>query len=137
MTKGATMLRRRAVLAVGLALTTSVGLAGADAASAVSPAGLHIKADSKWSADHYGGCQEVVTFKANHTFRSDKGGDSGTWSGGYERITMNWTAGSDKGEGFSGSFPPPPPREYLGFFTNLPGGVTEPGELVKGAAPGC
>jgi hypothetical protein len=134
-TKGATMLRRVAVLAVGLAMTTSVALAGA--ASAATPAALHIKAGSKWAADVYGTCEEVVTFAANHTFRADKGDDSGTWSSGYERITMSWTEGSDKGEGFSGSFPPPPPKEYLGIFAGLPGGVTEPGELVKGAVPGC
>lgn len=87
------MLRRVAVLAAGIAMTASVGLAGVSTASAASPA-PHIKNGSQWTAEvNGGGGCEVNTFAANHTFHGGLYGDKGLWCGGGNKITMTWTAG--------------------------------------------
>lgn len=123
------MLRRAVVTAAGLAMTASVGLTGAGAASAASPA-LHVTAGSKWTAELNGAgvslC-EVDTFAANHTFKSDRYNDKGTWSGGGATITMKWTGGSDSGLKFKGTYASSP-KEYVGVPT---------GQLVKGTVAGC
>jgi hypothetical protein len=135
MTKEATMLRRAAVLAAGLAMTACAGLAGAAPASAVSPA-LKIKPGSQWhDASASTSCDEVITFAANNTFTADKAGDAGTWSGGGTTLTMRWTAGGSTGVVFKGTFTTTPDVEYLGKFSL--GGTHESGELVKGPGTGC
>jgi hypothetical protein len=101
------MLRRSAAMVSGLAMATSLGLAGAGVASAAAPA-LKVKPGSHWTfedhgIEHTGGC-EVDRMSANGTFRSDLFGDSGTWSGGGTTITMTWTAGDDHGVVFTGTF---------------------------------
>jgi hypothetical protein len=104
MTKGATMLRRAVITVAGLAMTASLGVAGAG--SAASPA-LHVTAGSKWTAELNGAgvslC-EIDTFAANHTFKSDLYNDKGTWSGGGATITMKWTRGSERGLTFMGTW---------------------------------
>jgi hypothetical protein len=131
------MLRRVAVLAAGLATTASVGLAGAGAASAASPA-LHIVAGSRWTVEvtQGNGC-EVAHFEANHTFwvHPVGNGDVGTWSGGGKSITLTWTSGPDTGTIFEGTFHTTPIEQYVGTYSFT--GGSSPGELVKGHAANC
>jgi hypothetical protein len=93
------MLRRAGVIAAGLAMATSFGLAGAGAASAVEPA-LHIHNGATWTIEvSVGSCQHDV-FTSNGHFTSPDtqfGGDRGRWTGGGPTITMEWTAGNDAG----------------------------------------
>lgn len=122
--------RRVAVIAGGLAMATSFGLAGAGAASATAPA-LKVKPGSEWTLEdhgieHTGGC-EVDTMASNGTFTSDLFGDSGTWSGGGSTITMTWTTGEDNGATFNGTFTKVPVDEYRGGLSD-----GDPGLLVKG-----
>jgi hypothetical protein len=123
------MLRRAVAMAAGLAMTASVGLAGASTASAASPAVLHIKPGSEWTAEvNGGGGCEVQTFAANHTFRGGSY-DEGLWSGGGNKIAMTWTAGYVSGLTFTGTFTRTPTKEYVGNF----GGISATtGQLVKG-----
>jgi hypothetical protein len=101
--------RRVAVLAAGLAMATSVGLAGAGAASAASPAALNInKTHSVWTVEVHKpgerGCELVQFLFPGHTFWSPQQNDAGTWSGGNSTLAMTWTSGADAGETFSGHF---------------------------------
>lgn len=124
------MLHRAAVIAAGLAMTASVGLAGTGAASAAS-AGQHIKPGAKWTMEidvNSFGC-EVETFHANGTFTADKLGDSGTWNGGGRTIGMLWKAGADTFGNFNATFTRTPVSEYSGPFGGTLGGR---GQLVKG-----
>ena len=127
----AMMLRRTAVIVAGLAMATSFGLAGAGAASAAAPA-LKVKPGSHWTLEDHGiegtgGC-EVDTMASNGTFTSDLFGDSGTWSGGGSTITVTWTAGSDNGVVFTGTFVrTPTTKEYKGSFN-----TGDLGLLIKG-----
>ncbi len=124
------MLRRAVVVVGGLAMATSLGLAGVGVASAAVPA-LKVKPGSQWTLEYHGvegtgGC-EVDRMASNGTFTSDLYGDSGTWSGGGSTITMTWTAGDDSGVTFSGTFTKTPTKEYKGSFNT---GFTA--ALVKG-----
>jgi hypothetical protein len=124
------MLRRAAVTVAGLAMATSFGLAGAGVASAAAPA-LKVKPGSQWTLEDHGiegtgGC-EVDTMASNGTFTSDLFGDSGTWSGGGATITVTWTAGSDNGVVFTGTFTKTPRKEYRGSLTD-----GDPGLFIKG-----
>lgn len=123
------MLRRTAVLAAGLALTASIGLVGAGAASAASPA-LKIKNGAQWTNEVNGGLCEVQTFSSNGTWTSDLYGDSGTWSGGGDRIDIKWTGGDEAGLTFHGPFTTTPTKEYSGKFGGF--GVGATGQEVKG-----
>jgi hypothetical protein len=124
------MVRRAAVLAAGLAMTASVGLAGGGAASAVTPV-PHIKPGSTWTAEvNGGGGCEVETFAANHTFHGGLYGDKGQWSGGGNEITLTWTGGYVAGLTFTGAFSKTPTKEYVG---NFGGRAAATGQLVKGA----
>jgi hypothetical protein len=134
MTKETTMLRRAAVLTAGLAMTVSIGLAGAGAASAASPAG--ITNGSKWTLEvNSTGVCEVDTFSTTtHTFTSDLRGDSGHWSvPAPNKVKMKWTAGTDVGLIFPGVFTSTPVKEYVGSFRGS--GVGFSGQLVKGVVP--
>ncbi len=109
------MLRRAAVIAAGLAMSASFGLAGNGMASAASPA-LNIKAHSIWTVVVKGGGCELIQFTdAGHTFVSDLGGDAGTWTGGNATLGLKWTAGGDTGLKFSGNFVASP-EQYKGKF---------------------
>jgi hypothetical protein len=120
------VLRKAVVVAAGLAMMASVGLAGAGAVSAASPAVLHIKPGSPWTLQiNNGGNCEIETFQSD-TFTSDLHGDSGTWSGGASTVSMVWTAGIRVGEKFHGSYNSSH-REYSGSGTTR--------QLVKGAVP--
>jgi hypothetical protein len=117
------MFRRVGLLTAGLAMTASVGLVGAGAALASSPA-LKITSGSKWTLEiNNGGNCEIETFQSG-TFTSDLHGDSGTWSGGASTVSMVWTAGIRVGEKFHGSYNSSH-REYSGSGTTR--------QLVKGA----
>ncbi len=130
------MLRRVTVLAAGLAMTASVGLAGAGAASAASPA-LHIKPGAMWSFVVKGERSfcEQDTFSSNGTFTADKYNDSGTWTGGGKTITVNWTAGSGSPSTFTGTFRKTPVAEYKGTAVFM--GHTFSVKLIEGALAGC
>ena len=124
------MLRRTAVTVAGLAMATSFGLAGAGTASAAAPT-LKVKPGSQWTLEDHGiegtgGC-EVDTMASNGTFTSDLFGDSGTWSGGGSTITVTWTAGSDNGTIFTGTFTKTSRKEYTGSFS-----TGDLGLLIKG-----
>ncbi len=132
------MLRRAAVIAAGLALAGSLGLAGAGAASAAAPA-LKIHNGATWTVEvNDGGCEQGV-FASNGTFSTPYDplfrGDAGKWSGGGGTIKMKWTAGSDRGLTFQGSFTKTPAKEYVGQYGGIDAGAT--GQLVKGAVAGC
>ncbi len=125
------MLRRAVVTVAALAMTASVGLAGAG--SAATPA-LHIQPGSHWSARilHTPGC-EVVTFSANGTYVDHANGDTGKWSGGGKTISMKWT-GASKGFTFNGTFTQTAAQtpEYLGKFA-INGENFGKGKLVLGS----
>lgn len=129
------MLRRAAAIATGLAMATSFGIAGAGTAAA--PA-LKVHNGATWTIEvNEGGCQLDV-LHSNYRFSSPDGqfnGDAGTWSGGGKTIRMKWTAGSDVGLKFQGTFTSTPVKEYVGTFGGIAAGDT--GQLVKGAVPGC
>ncbi len=124
--------RRVAVLAAGLAMTASVGLTGAGAASAASPA-LHIIGGSKWTVAVNGGNCQVDTMKASHMFvNHEDTGDRGTWSGGGRTLSMTWTSGDDEGLTFSGTWVSAS-HEYSGSFGGI---LVRPGHVVQGVT-GC
>jgi hypothetical protein len=127
------MLRRGAAVAAGLVMAASLGLTGAGMASAAAPA-LKIHNGSLWTQVVSGAGCEVLTFHSNFTFATTEfGGDAGKWKGGGATIKMKWTAGSDIGLTFQGTFTTTPVKEYSGMVNN----GNAPGQLVKGAVPGC
>jgi hypothetical protein len=129
MPKGAKMLRRTAVLAAGLALTASVGLAGTGAASGASSAA--IANHSKWTTEINGvGCEIEQFVTSNSTFTGDFYGDAGTWSGGTTSVKMKWTAGGESGLTFKGTYNSSL-KAFVGHFGAAVSGLT--GQLVKGA----
>lgn len=138
-TKGKEMIRRTAVaaLAAGLAMTASVGLAGAGgAAFAASPA-LKIEPDSQWTMRFNFGngadaCQ-IDTFAANDTFTADNG-DHGKWSGGGHTVSMTWIEGGVILT-FSGTYTATPKAAYVGKFGGTDAG--DKGRLIKGAIASC
>jgi hypothetical protein len=129
------VLRHIAVFAAGLAMTASVGVAGAGTSSAASPA-LRIKANGIWTLiiPAVPGCEEDQFDTTTHVFGSDNFGDSGTWSGGGSTISMAWTAGADDGLTFSGHFvATTTPVEYKGRINY----GNAKAMLIKGAVAGC
>src|ERR1700685_1142560 len=83
--------RRAGMVAKGMAMATSLGLAGAGSTSAAAPA-LKIKAGAVWTlkGNEGGPCEQEV-FASNGTFAAATqhgGGDAGTWSGGKSSIEM-------------------------------------------------
>ena len=90
------MFRWIAVLAAGLAMTTSIGLAGAGTAWAVSPATRHIGNHTIWTMKPVGGrpCEWDKFNTTKDTFVStSESGDAGTFSQTNTTIDMTWTAG--------------------------------------------
>ncbi len=132
------MLRRAAVIAAGLAMATSFGLAAVGAASAAAPA-LHIKPGAIWTIKEKangGGCEQEK-FAANgifHAATSHGGNDAGTWSGGRSTIHMSWTAGGDAGIAFKGNF-----VSSTGIYKGLisANGSTVATNLIHKPVPGC
>jgi hypothetical protein len=126
------MLRRAAVIAAGLAMATSFGLAGAGMAAAA--AALKVRPSSHWTVEVTGGLCEVDTFNGDGSFATTEFRcDSGVWRGGASTLVMKWTHGNDKGEKFSGVFFTHP-KEYAGNFTGI---FDFGGPVVKGAVAGC
>ena len=133
------MLRRAAVLAAGVAMATSLGLAGAGMAAAATPA-LRIHNGATWTIElSGGGCEHDNFNTSTHKFASPEiqyGGDKGDWSGGGSAISMVWTHGGDDGLTFHGKFVlGSSPKFFSGHFGGTATGFT--GYLVKGAVPGC
>ena len=127
------MLRRVAVLAAGLALTASVGLAGAGAASAATPA-LHIKPGFPWTIKVKGGWCEVENMAGDHTFFSESFGDTGGWQYGGPKVKMIWMSGVHTGWKFHGTWNVAS-KAYIGSFGGTGAGFT--GRLIEGTAPRC
>jgi hypothetical protein len=111
--------RRTAILATGIVMATSFGLAGAGAASAASPA-LHIKNGSEWNVEPFGEGCEIATFSSNGTFITTDTGN-GTWSGGAASVSMKWTSGVDSGLRFKGMYVSSS-KEYSGKIKGPTGG---------------
>jgi hypothetical protein len=136
MTKEATMSRQVAVLAAGLAMTESVGLAGIGAASAMSPA-LHVGGKYPlWTLEVKGvGC-EVDFFQTEpepEFFADNDTGDGGLWSGGGRTITTDFVEGTNGGSVFSGNFvSSTTPVEYKGRLSVSSGSFTR-AKLLRGS----
>ncbi len=123
------MLRRRGLMAAGLATAMSFGLVGVGTGSA---AALKVKNESTWSFESKFGCGEMVVFYSGGGFASDTGGDNGMWSGGGKTISMIWTGGNDEGQSFTGHFvSTTSPQEYKGKEF-LGGSFVGRAMLVKG-----
>ena len=102
--------QRGAMVATGITIAASVGLAGRRVASAAAPAGK-IKSATIWTLELSPGLCFHDTFNTTtHRFTSftsnpvEPGYGKGTWSGGGSSISLVWTKGDGKGFGFSGTF---------------------------------
>jgi hypothetical protein len=109
-----------------------LGLAGVGTASGASPA-LHVKGDSVWTIKENIGLCETNVFSLNGTWASP-GGDVGIWSGGGSAIKMKWTAGSDQGLKFRGTWVAAS-KEYSGTIGS--DGLFSGAKLIEGAVAGC
>jgi hypothetical protein len=128
------ILRRVAMVAVGLAMATSIGLAGLTTATAATPKTLNLTT-GPWTLTVNGRGCEVLTFHLREgTFVADDFGDAGVWSGGRSSIGLSWTAGPDVGLLFSGSYVSSS-MSYKGSFGGWGFGLE--GKLVEGAKAGC
>jgi hypothetical protein len=129
------MLRRAAVLVAGLAMTASLGLAGAGAASATAPATDNVGNHTTWTMKPVGGgaCEWDKFNTTKDTFVStSEPGDAGTFSQTNTTIDMTWTAGPHTGWTFQGTWNG---KVYSGLIGGTAGGVR--GRLVSGARPRC
>jgi hypothetical protein len=122
-------IREATAAAAGLVLMASVGLTGAGAASAASPA---LKSGSQWTLEENGSGCAVDTFAWPDTWTDDHG-DSGTWSvststNGKKNIIMYSSDGT-----FGGQLTKTPMREYAGYFEI--NDMIYTGQLVKGVIP--
>ena len=124
-------MRRLAAIVAGLALVTSLALAGAGAASATFPA-IHVTNGSKWKAIANDGCFEILTFASTGTFTGSRGHDKGTWSGGGKQLIVTWTVGKGAGLEFSLTYTKTPIHEYTGTYTYE--GSSGPAALIEGAS---
>ncbi len=126
------MFRRAAVIAAGLAMATSFGLAGAGTASAAAPSN-HIKPNVIWTLEIYhGGCEQDLFDTSTHTFIADHDNAAGTWQYGGSAILMIWTQGGNAGHNFGGRFvSTATPVRFKGSWNG--GTVAEKAKLVKGA----
>ena len=96
------IMRPAMLIAAGLAMATSIGLAGSGAASATA---LKIHNHATWTLEVNGICS-LATFASNGKFTSDLDGPSGgKWSGGEATIHMKWNdTGPDGGLVFNGTY---------------------------------
>jgi hypothetical protein len=125
--------RRAGVIAAGLSMATSFGLAGAGTTSAATPA-HKIKPNATWTVEAgNAACEQAVFNTTTHHFTSDRFGDKGTWSGGGSKLSMTWKAGTHSGVTYSGDFvSTTTPVEYKGL-ANDGNGITIRTKVVKGA----
>jgi hypothetical protein len=142
-----TTARRATLIGAGLAMATSIGLAGADMASAATPlfpadgtstaqpAAQKLSPGSWTYVVKRGGC-EVLAITASGTFTADRSGDAGIWAGGGSTVALSWTAGGEMGSIFSGLFVSSP-VEYKGSANGGPASFGTKAKLVKGALTGC
>ena len=126
------VVRRAALVATGVAMAASLGLAGTGAASATAPA-LHVKSGSQWTfiQEGGGGC-EVDFFAGNHQFANDQG-DTGDYTVSGQKIIMSWNSGIIAGGVFKGTLTS---GKYTGTLHG-PLGVKITSKLVPGARAGC
>lgn len=96
-------MRFRVGLVGGLAVLMSAGLSGVASGATVPK---FVNPSSVWTIQVNGGSCEVMSFVAGttNTFTADSFGDSGTYAGGGDVITITWTAGEDSGVVFSGKY---------------------------------
>ena len=122
---------RRATMAVtGVALATSLGLAGAGVATAAKTT-LHVKNGSKWNVQILGSGCDIATFKSSGTFTTNPSTGTGTWSGGSASLIMKWTAGNDSGLKFKGTYVSSS-KEYSGTISGSGGSLAA--TVVKGSS---
>jgi hypothetical protein len=133
--------RKVALVATGVVMATSLGLSsGAGAASAAAP----VKAGEIWTFEVRGPtyipCEQDVfasndKFREKHTESSNSAGDKGTWVlGGDTSISMDWTAGTEAPQVFSGRYNSSKGR-YVGTVDFGPG--SEKAVLLDKADRGC
>jgi hypothetical protein len=129
------ILRRVALIAAGLAMATGVGLAGVTTASAATPHAKQNITPGNWTLFVTGAGCEVDSFTSSGTFSTTEfGGDAGNWAGGGSAIALAWTAGSDTGLLFSGTYIKSS-NSFRGKFGGFGFGLS--GKLVQGARAGC
>lgn len=127
-------MRFRVGLVTGLAVLMSTGLSGVASGATVPK---FVNPGSVWTIQVNGGGCEVMSFLAGatNTFTADSFGDSGTYTGGGDVITVTWTAGVDAGVVFTGKY-----SFASGTYTG-PIGAGSAGPfmatLTPGASAGC
>lgn len=108
-------------------MVTTLGFVGT--VSAATPAVQHIKPGGVWTNETNGAGCAIDTFGPGHTWTADLYGDSGTYTGGRNNVTLTYTAGNDAPATFSGTFSKSK-KEYSGSYGGKGAGFT--GQLVKG-----
>ena len=137
MKKRRMMVRRAAMVASGIALTASVGLAGAGVASAAASTQQHIKDGSEWTVEPHGASLcDVATFHSDGTFTGSFG-DSGLWStfSSGNELVMIFAPSDGLTLKFNGEYIQAS-KEYSGTL-KMTGQRKNAGVVVKGAAPHC
>ena len=95
----------------------------------------HIKPGGVWTVMVPAGVGcEVQTFAPGYTWTADDYGDAGTYSGGNNTISEDFTAGEDAGGTFTATYSKSD-KDYFG--TGNFDGMSFPVTLVKGAQSGC
>lgn len=132
---------RRMILLAGLVglVTTGTAVAGLTQASGASthsdqatvakaPSGTQL--EPKWAIERIGGTCAILTFKSG-SWTSDMGGNAGSADLSGTKLVLTWTAGSNKGLTFTGTYAAPT-GSYTGTFGGTSSGA---GQLEPGAVP--
>ena len=123
-------MRRKAWLAgmTAMAIVVFTGMASEASATA-----SHVYPGNYWTIENLKtGVCEVDLMGAAHAFVADKNGDVGTWFGGGVKMKQTWTAGTNVGYVFTGTWKV---SKYVGTMSKA--GVKNSAVLVQGAVPGC
>jgi hypothetical protein len=97
---------------------------------------LHIKSGGVWTLVMIGtGCQGH-TFAKGHTFTADDFDNAGIYTGGGRIINEKWTAGSDTGLTFKGTWSNATSR-YSGRLGGIVKGEHQKAILTSGAGDAC
>ena len=107
--KAGTM-RRVALMAAGLSLIATLGLAGP--ASAKARKRTPLKPGEVWTIlpgvylayPLHGRACEQITVGPNHTWTANELGDAGTYTNHKKKVALDWTAGEDRGLIFTGTW---------------------------------
>jgi hypothetical protein len=130
------MFRQSTSVAAGIAMVAGFGLAGVGATSAAAPA-LHIGQNGIWTLEVMSGkahwCEQDTFDRTTDTFTSASLGDSGSWIGGEEDISMTWTAGTHtRMTFFSDKFVSKLPVEYYKGRVSHDSGTRSNATLYRG-----